>query len=200
MSEVMRRLISHCSVLLLTTCLLAAPAAFAAEPPAVGNKAPLSATAGPAVDVSADKPVAAVPAKPAAQAQPTAAGQTPGTAKTQPAAQASGQASIKTQRAAATQAARAAGPKSNDRLDLDTTVVTGNRELPKVLYIVPWKKADIGELPAQPFNTLLDEVLTPVDRDVFRREVTYYGAISNGTAAVPNGSPVPGSQPPGTEK
>ena len=42
----------------------------------------------------------------------------------------------------------------NDRLDLDTTIVTGNRELPKVLYIVPWKKADLGDLPAQPFNTL----------------------------------------------
>jgi hypothetical protein len=77
----------------------------------------------------------------------------------------------------------------SDRLDLDTTVVTGNRELPKVLYIVPWKKADIGDLPAQPFNTLLDEVLTPVDRDVFRREVTYYEAVTEGgndAAAVPN--------------
>src|SRR5262245_38059166 len=60
-------------------------------------------------------------------------------------------------------------PASADRLDLETTVVTGNRELPKVLYIVPWKKAELGELPAQPFNTLLDEVLQPVDRDVFRR-------------------------------
>jgi hypothetical protein len=68
----------------------------------------------------------------------------------------------------------------SDRLDLDTTIVTGNRELPKVLYIVPWKKADLGDLPAQPFNTLLDEVLTPVDRDVFRREVTYYGVVSSG--------------------
>lgn len=72
-----------------------------------------------------------------------------------------------------------------DRLDLDTTIVTGNRELPKVLYIVPWKKADLGDLPAQPFNTLLDEVLTPVDRDVFRREVTYYGVVSSGGHASP---------------
>lgn len=72
------------------------------------------------------------------------------------------------------------GKRSADRLDLDTTVVTGNRELPKVLYIVPWKKADLGDLPSQPFNTLLDEALTPVDRDVFRREVTYYGAVSAG--------------------
>lgn len=83
--------------------------------------------------------------------------------------------------APAVSAAQSANPRaSSDRLDLDTTVVTGNRELPKVLYIVPWKKADLGDLPAQPFNTLLDEVLTPVDRDVFRREVTYYDAVSSG--------------------
>lgn len=90
----------------------------------------------------------------------------------------------------ATSAPTASSPQSqtgsarrgtSDRLELDTTVVTGNRELPKVLYIVPWKKADLGDLPAQPFNTLLDEVLTPVDRDVFRREVTYYDAVQ-GTA------------------
>ena len=81
---------------------------------------------------------------------------------------------------AAEPAVRTSSATRNDRLNLDTTVVTGNRELPKVLYIVPWKKADIGDLPAQPFNTLLDEVLTPVDRDVFRREVTYYEAVSSG--------------------
>ncbi|HEY8538433.1 MAG TPA: hypothetical protein VIL28_06165 [Steroidobacteraceae bacterium] len=75
---------------------------------------------------------------------------------------------------------RSTSSAAADRLELDTTVVTGNRELPKVLYIVPWKKADIGELPGQPFNTLLDEVLTPVDRDVFRREVTYYEAVTSG--------------------
>jgi hypothetical protein len=83
----------------------------------------------------------------------------------------------------------------NDRLDLDTTIVTGNRELPKVLYIVPWKKADLGDLPAQPFNTLLDEVLTPVDRDVFRREVTYYGVVSSGGNASPATPASPGADP-----
>ncbi len=69
-----------------------------------------------------------------------------------------------------------------DRLDLDKTVVTGNRELPKVLYIVPWKKSSIGDLPAQPFNTLLDEALAPVDRDVFKRELRYYDALQGGEA------------------
>ena len=93
-----------------------------------------------------------------------------------------------------TSAPTAAAPRrraQTDRLDLDTTIVTGNRELPKVLYIVPWKKADLGDLPAQPFNTLLDEVLTPVDRDVFRREVTYYGVVSSG------GNPSPAASAPG---
>jgi hypothetical protein len=58
-----------------------------------------------------------------------------------------------------------------------------------VLYIVPWKKADMGDLPGQPFNTLLDEVLTPVDRDVFRREVTYYDAVAERADATQSTSP-----------
>lgn len=96
------------------------------------------------------------------------------------------------QRATSSQQSTTAG-RRGDRLDLDTTVVTGNRELPKVLYIVPWKKADLGDLPAQPFNTLLDEALTPVDRDVFRREVTYYGALSSGAdSAKPASAPQSG--------
>ncbi len=81
-------------------------------------------------------------------------------------------------------AARDERPASTDRLQLDTTIVTGNRELPKVLYIVPWKKADMGELPSQPFNSLLDEVLQPLDRDAFRRVVSYYGVVS-GTGETP---------------
>jgi len=81
----------------------------------------------------------------------------------------------KTESAAASPAVKT----GSDRLELDTTRVTGSKELPKVLYIVPWKKADVGNLPGQPFNTLLDEALAPVDREVFRREVDYYQAISN---------------------
>jgi hypothetical protein len=91
------------------------------------------------------------------------------------------------------QAATPARRGQNDHVTLDTTIVTGNRELPKVLYIVPWKKADLGDLPAQPFNTLLDEVLTPVDRDVFRREVTYYGVVSSAGDALPAASAPPGT-------
>ncbi len=76
----------------------------------------------------------------------------------------------------------AKSPKAADRIDLDTTTITGNRELPKVMYVVPWKKSDIGDLVGRPMNSLLDEVLAPVDRDVFRREVKYYKAVKGGAA------------------
>jgi hypothetical protein len=54
--------------------------------------------------------------------------------------------------------------------------------LPKVLYIVPWKRSDLGDLIGRPVNSLLDEVLEPVDRDVFRRENRYYRALQAETA------------------
>lgn len=64
-----------------------------------------------------------------------------------------------------------------DSLNLGTATVTGEREQPKVMYIVPWKKSDIGDLSGKPMNSLLDEALAPVDRDEFRREVAYFDAL-----------------------
>src|SRR5579862_3687139 len=73
--------------------------------------------------------------------------------------------------------------KSSDRIELDTTQISGNRELPKVMYVVPWRRADPGDFAGKPPNSLLDEALTPVDRDVFRRQNSYYGAVRNQTQA-----------------
>jgi hypothetical protein len=70
-----------------------------------------------------------------------------------------------------------APPATMDHLELDPTAITGNRELPKVMVIVPWKKADLGELTGRPANSLLNEVLEPVDREVFRRELRYFEAL-----------------------
>jgi hypothetical protein len=75
---------------------------------------------------------------------------------------------------ATTAAQPAAARAAQDRIELDATQITGNRELPRVLYVVPWKRADLGDLSGRPANSLLDEVLSPVDRDVFRRQNRYY--------------------------
>ncbi len=62
---------------------------------------------------------------------------------------------------------------AQDRADIDRTQIIGNRELPKVLYIMPWKKPMRAELSGRPPVSVLDEVQAPVDRDVFRRQVQY---------------------------
>lgn len=65
-----------------------------------------------------------------------------------------------------------------DEIDLGRTEITGNQELPKVLYIVPWQKSDPGQLTGKPVNSLLDEVLAPIDRSEFIRHVDYYGDLN----------------------
>jgi len=73
------------------------------------------------------------------------------------------------------------GSQVMDRMELGRTEITGNQELPKVLYIVPWKKAQPGDLTGLPVNTLLDEVLAPLDREEFIRQVDYYGDLHGDT-------------------
>ena len=51
--------------------------------------------------------------------------------------------------------------------------IVGNNEAPKSLYIVPWKSSEIG-MEADLSSNLLNESLTPVDKDVFLREIKFY--------------------------
>jgi hypothetical protein len=62
-------------------------------------------------------------------------------------------------------------------LELDGMAVFGNRELPKALFIVPWKDPEATLAPERPVNSLIDEALQPVDPDVFRRKLQYHDAV-----------------------
>ena len=59
------------------------------------------------------------------------------------------------------------------RIELQETTVQGASELPKVLYILPWQKTDMDTKPVK-LNTMVDEVMAPVDRDILRRQVQFY--------------------------
>ena len=72
-----------------------------------------------------------------------------------------------------------------DQIDLGATQVTGNRELPNVMYVVPWKRPNLGEFAGRPPKSLLDELLAPVDRDVFRRQNRYFAALHPDAAVQP---------------
>ena len=139
-----------------------APTSRDSMEPGVNTSAPAAQAAAPAAAATHAKPTAA-PAKPPAAATANKPG-------TKPAPQVAG---------------NSAAPKGNakDRLDLESTQITGNRELPKVLYIVPWRSAELGDLVGRPVNSLLDEVLEPVDRDVFRRQNRYFEALQPNEAA-----------------
>ena len=77
---------------------------------------------------------------------------------------------------------------SQDKAEIDRTQIIGNRELPKVLYIVPWKKPLPGDLAGRPTVSVLDEALAPVDRDVFRRQIQY-DALTRPQPAAPAAKP-----------
>jgi len=89
-----------------------------------------------------------------------------------------------------TLAGAAAVAFAQDRADIDRTQIIGNRELPKVLTIVPWKKPLPGTLAGRPVHSVLDEALAPVDREVFRRQVDY-GTQLQARAGTPPAVAVP---------
>ncbi|MCE9659198.1 MAG: hypothetical protein K8R60_11615 [Burkholderiales bacterium] len=92
---------------------------------------------------------------------------------------------------AVTSASTSASAAAPDRADLERTQIIGNRELPKVLYIVPWKKPIPGDLSGRPPVSVLDEALAPVDRDVHQRQIQY-GAQAQARMAPP---PAPAAPP-----
>ena len=153
----------------------------AAQPPAAPPAASEPAASAPASSAPAaadTKPATPSPKPPKATAQSEAG---------EPQADTSGGRAAAPGRPAAEPKAGAKSAPKIDRLDLGTATVTGDREQPKVMYIVPWKRSDIGDLTARPMNSLVDEILAPVDRDVFKREVVYYHAVQSDTSQ--NGAP-----------
>lgn len=65
-----------------------------------------------------------------------------------------------------------------DRLELEGASIQGTRELPKVLYIVPWKKSRIGTLAGVSERASFDSSMTSLDRDVLLQELKYYNILN----------------------
>ena len=65
-------------------------------------------------------------------------------------------------------------PKDGDK-QLSGMSIIGNDDAPKALVIVPWKSSGLGD--ALGVGTSLEDGAKPVDRDVFARELDYYGVM-----------------------
>ena len=68
---------------------------------------------------------------------------------------------------------------AEEKIKLKSTSIIGNKELPKMLYIIPWKNAELPDMNAPPIESLVDEALSPVDRYNFKRKIRYYQIYSS---------------------
>ena len=67
--------------------------------------------------------------------------------------------------------------KPNGKIRLDETVISGNQELPKVLYIVPWQDpSGIPKIELDP-NFTEHEVFRRLYPPTYKRELQYYDAL-----------------------
>jgi len=72
-----------------------------------------------------------------------------------------------------TQQTAAAQPETKSMSGMS---ILGNQETPKSLVIVPWKSSEIGN--GIGVSRALDTSIRAVDKDVFMRELKYYGIRS----------------------
>lgn len=70
--------------------------------------------------------------------------------------------------------ANAGGPLPEER----GLSLVGEQELPKVLYVVPWKDPPMGEPISPPAAPAADGFLTPLSRESFRRQLQYQAGVT----------------------
>lgn len=60
------------------------------------------------------------------------------------------------------------------KLESEGMKIYGQSELPKVLYIVPWKQREAGGIDTPTSNSLASDILQPIDPEIFRRQIRYH--------------------------
>jgi hypothetical protein len=156
-----------------------AAAQQAATGPSAAQSAPTHSAAAQPIQLNAGEPNSGQPSAPA----PAAAA--PGQASVPHASRHSSARHSRSAGAAGAARVGAAAGKSDGVLALGATDITGNKELPKVMVIVPWKDSMGAGGVIKPTDSLMDEVLEPVDRGVFQRRIRYYGELNAAAAEVP---------------
>ena len=73
-------------------------------------------------------------------------------------------------------------PKQEGPKEISGMSILGNQEAPTSLVIVPWKSSELGA--SMGISPVLDDSMSPVDKDVFLRALRYYEIRSNGNAVV----------------
>ena len=73
---------------------------------------------------------------------------------------------------------------AEERLQLDKTTILGNRELPKVTFVVPWRDA-AADIPGWQAAPTARPLSTPLDGELLRRQVNYSKQFDGGKVQQP---------------
>ncbi len=76
----------------------------------------------------------------------------------------------------------AAEPSAPDRVKLDRTVVSGNQELPRVLYILPWESKESRPALDYGLEPHTGDILQRVNPASHRRQLDQLEALQNSAA------------------
>ena len=70
-----------------------------------------------------------------------------------------------------------ASVNAQEKLQMQGTEITCNKELPKILYIVPWKSVERFDISSPPIVSIMEQKLTPIERASFKRTIHYHNAV-----------------------
>lgn len=68
-----------------------------------------------------------------------------------------------------------------EQTEMEGITITGNKELPNILYVISWKSPELPPVEDIPLASLIDHALEPLDRRSVLREEQYYNATRNFT-------------------
>lgn len=66
-----------------------------------------------------------------------------------------------------------------EQADMEGITITGNKELPNILYVISWKSPELPPVADIPLESLIENALEPLDRRSVLREEQYYNATRN---------------------
>ncbi len=75
---------------------------------------------------------------------------------------------------------------AEEKISMKALSIVGNKEMPNVLYILPWKQADLPEMVELPLSSLINDALQPVDRQTMLRR-QYYKQVINQQGVLQSG-------------
>ena len=73
----------------------------------------------------------------------------------------------------------ASAAPAEDKIYLDETVISGNQELPRVLYILPWREHSANPVAVKAPALVTKNTIRTVNRTEFRRQLNVYKQYQN---------------------